>query len=86
MIAKAVYILCAVTSLGCAGLLIRGYLRSRARLLLWSSMSFAGLAVNNILLVVDRLVVPDNDIYMLRLVSALISVSILLYGLIWESE
>lgn len=86
MIARAVYILCALTSLGCAALLVRGYLRSRARLLLWSSLSFAGLAANNILLVVDRLIVPQNDIYMLRLVSALIAVGILLYGLVWESE
>lgn len=86
MIAKAVYILCAVTSMGCAALLVRGYLRSRARLLLWSSISFAGLAVNNVLLVIDRLIVPNNDLYMLRVVSALISVSILLYGLVWESE
>lgn len=86
MLAKAVYILCALTSIGCAVLLVRGYLRSRARLLLWSSLSFAGLAVNNILLVVDRLVVPNNDLYMLRLISALASVAILAYGLIWESE
>lgn len=86
MIARAVYILCALTSLGCATLLIRGYLRSRARLLLWSSLSFAGLALNNILLVVDRVVVPSNDMYMLRLASALISVGVLLYGLVWESE
>lgn len=86
MLAKAVYILCALTSLGCAALLIRGYLRSRARLLLWSSISFVGLAINNILLVVDRLVIPDYDLYVLRLVSALASVVILLYGLIWEAE
>lgn len=86
MLARAVYILCALTSLGCAVLLVRGYLRSRARLLLWSSLSFAGLAINNILLVIDRLVIPDQDLYLWRLVSAFVSVAILLYGLIWEAE
>ena len=86
MIVKAVYILCALTSMACAGLLIRGYLRGRARLLLWSSLAFAGLALNNILLVVDRLIIPERDMYQLRLVTALISVSVLLYGLVWESE
>lgn len=86
MAARAVYVLCALTSLGCAALLIRGYLQSRARLLLWSSISFAGLALNNILLVIDRLVVPDVDMYSIRLVSALASLVVLLYGLIWESE
>lgn len=86
MLARAVYVLCALTSLGCAGLLVRGYLRSRARLLLWASISFAGLAVNNVLLVIDRLVIPDNDLYVIRLISALASVVVLLYGLIWEAE
>ena len=42
MAARAVYVLCALTSLGCAVLLVRGYLESRARLLLWSSVSFVG--------------------------------------------
>ena len=86
MIAKGVYVLCALTSLGCAWLLVRGYLTSRARLLLWSSLSFAGLAANNVLLVVDRVLVPHRDMHEFRLWSALISVAILLYGLVWESE
>lgn len=86
MAARAVYVLCALTSLGCAVLLVRGYLESRARLLLWSSVSFVGLALNNILLVIDRLVVPDVDMYLVRLVTALVSVALLVYGLIWESQ
>ena len=86
MLARSVYVLCALTSIGCGVLLVRGYLKSRARLLLWSSISFAGLALNNILLVVDRVVLPDQDLYIWRLVSALASVVVLLYGLVWESE
>lgn len=36
----AVYVLRALTTLVCAILLTRGYIRSRARLLLWSALCF----------------------------------------------
>ena len=57
-----VYALCALTSTACAVLLLRGYARSHFRLLLWSGLCFVGLALNNILLVVDKQVVPDVDL------------------------
>jgi hypothetical protein len=82
----AVYVVCAVTSVLCAGLLVRSYVRSRARLLLWSALCFVGLAVNNVLLVIDLEVVPDIDLQVLRDVSGLVAVSLLLFGLIWESQ
>ena len=47
--AEAVYLLCAVTSLVCAGLLVRSYRRSRMKLILWTSLCFMGLAINNVL-------------------------------------
>lgn len=84
--APLVYLLCAATSLLCAVLLVRGYRRSRSRLLLWSSLAFIGLATNNALLVVDRLVVKDVDLSTLRLVPAVIGMACLVYGLIWEGE
>ena len=59
VLAIAVYLLCAATSLACAVLLLRGYLRTRARFLLWSSLCFACLAVNNLILFVDKVVLPD---------------------------
>lgn len=40
----AVYILCGLTSVLCAVLLLRSYARKRVRLLLWSGLCFAGLA------------------------------------------
>ena len=85
--AEAVYMLCALTSVICAAMLIRGYLKSRVKLLLWSSVCFVGLAVNNVLLFVDLVVFPGPviDLSLLRSVSALIGISVLLYGLIWES-
>ena len=84
--AETVYILCAVTSLACAGLLVRGYSRSRSRLLLWSSLCFAGLALNNVLLVVDLSLLPDVDLSLARDLSGLAAVLVLLFGLIWESR
>jgi hypothetical protein len=84
--AEAVYLLCAATSSLCAVLLLRAYTRTGTRLLLWSGLCFTGLALNNTLLVVDLIVVPDIDLSTWRLVPAVIGVALLLYGLIWESE
>lgn len=83
---ETVYVLCSLTSIACAALLWRGYRRSRARLLLWSSLCFVGLAVNNVLLIVDVRVVPTTDLSVWRLLPALIGVGALLYGLIWETR
>lgn len=82
----AVFIACALTSVLCVVLLIRGYMASRSRLLLWSSLGFVGLALNNIVLVIDRLVVPDVDLSLLRAIPALAGVSILLLGCIWDAD
>lgn len=84
--ATFVYVLCALTSLAAAVLLLRGYARSRARLLLWSGLCFVGLFLNNVLLIVDERVVPLNDLSAWRSLPALIGVSLLVYGLIWESQ
>ena len=81
-----VYALCALTSVACAWLLLRGYARSRVRLLLWSGLCFAGLAVNNILLFVDLRVLPATDLSVVRTIPAVIGVALLLYGLIWEER
>lgn len=84
--ATLVYALCALTSLACAVLLLRGYLRSRARLLLWSGLCFAGLAANNVILLVDKRVVPAVDLSLWRSLPALAGVAVLLYGLVWETR
>ncbi len=84
--ADAVYLLCALTSLACAVLLLRGYRRSRARLLLWSGLCFVGLFLNNVLLFVDMRVVPEVDLAVIRLVPAVAGVALLLYGLVWETD
>ena len=79
-----VYALCALTSLACAILLLRGFQRSRARLLLWSGLCFVGLFINNALLLVDTRV--PFDLSITRTLPAVLGVLMLLYGLIWESD
>jgi hypothetical protein len=84
--AAAVFIACALTSALCVVLLVRGYLATRSRLLLWSSLGFVGLALNNVLLVVDQLLFPHLDLSLLRTFPALIGVAILLFGCIWDAD
>jgi hypothetical protein len=85
--AEAVYLLCAATSVACAAMLLRAYLRQRTRLLLWSSACFVLLGINNTLLFVDlSLAASDVDLSSWRSATALAGVSVLLFGLIWESR
>jgi hypothetical protein len=81
-----IYSLCAITATLCAVMLLRAYSASRYRLLLWSGLCFAGMAVNNILLVVDKLVLLEVDLSGPRNVVGLVSMLVLLYGLIMDSE
>jgi hypothetical protein len=85
MLANAIYILCALTSIVCAVLLVRGYRRSRVRLLFWSAWCFIGLALNNVLLILDVRVLTQVDLEMWRALPAVVGVSLLVYGLVWES-
>ncbi len=84
--AEAVYLLCALTSILCAVLLFRGHRSNRTRLLFWSSLCFAGLALNNILLFVDLVLVPSIDLTLVRGGVALLALVVLIYGLVWESS
>lgn len=83
---QIIYALCAVTSFACAFLLLRGYFRNRLRLLLWSGLCFAGMFVNNTILIFDRIIFPAVDFSFWRLATALLALLPLLYGLIWEEE
>ena len=85
--AEIVYLLCAATSVLCAALLVRSYRRSRSRLLLWSSLCFLGLVVNNVLLVIDLVVVPTGiDLSYARQGTAMVSLLLLTVGLVWEAR
>jgi hypothetical protein len=82
----AVYILCSLTALACGVLLLRGYGRSRMRLLLWCGVFFLAMAAENALLFIDVVIVPDVDLSDVRRIIPLIGVLLLLYGLIWETK
>ena len=82
----AVYLLCFATSAACAFLLARSYLRTRARLLLWSAACFLLLALNNFVVVIDLLLIPEMSFRLVRTLLALSAVSVLLFGFIWDLE
>jgi len=84
--AELVYFSCGATSLGCAVLLFLSYCRVRTRLLLWSSLGFVGLTINNALLFLDLVVVPGLDLSVLRSGVALVALATILFGLIWEAK
>jgi hypothetical protein len=79
-----IYLLCVVTSLLCAYLLLRAYRRGRTKLLIWSALCFALLALNNLVVAADVLLLPEIDLTFLRLLTSLLAVGVLLYGFIWE--
>lgn len=84
--AALVYFLCALTGLAAFVLLLRSWWLTKARLLFWSALCFAGITATNILLVVDKLVVPLEDLRTPRLLIALVAVLLLVFGLIWEED
>jgi hypothetical protein len=83
-VSVALYVLTIFTTLTCSILLLRAYFKVRMKLLLWSGLCFAGLTVNNLLVFADMIVFPAADLYTYRLAATAISVSLLLYGLVWE--
>lgn len=86
MMVLIVYSLCALTSAACALLLLRAYWRTRARLLLWCGLCFVGLTLNNCLLILDNYVILEVSLLLPRNLTALLSMSLLVVGLIWDSQ
>jgi hypothetical protein len=69
-----------------ATLVLRSFLAGRQRLLFWTGICFVGLAVNNFILFIDKVITPDVDLSFWRNLPALLGLGALLYGLIWEVE
>ena len=86
MMALLIYALCALLSLAIAAMLWRQHARTRSRLLYWTALCFSGLSLNNLLLVVDKLLAPGIDLGLLRQVTALMALGVMLVGLTWEDE
>jgi hypothetical protein len=81
-----IYCLCALTSFVCAWALLRSYFGNRSRILLWTGLSFCFMFLNNVFLILDRIVFPDVDLTPVRLGLALTAVTLLVVGLVWEDE
>ena len=88
LLRMSVYVLCAATSATCAVMLLRGFFRSKARFLLWSSLCFIALFINNLLLMIDRVLIPEVSYFppSWRSAAALVGLSLLVFGLIWDAE
>lgn len=84
--AELVYVLCALTSLACAWLLLRAWRSTRVALLLWCLVGFAGLALNNVVLFIDKVVAPDVDLAAWRGLPATLGVGALVFGLVWDTK
>lgn len=84
--ANLIYLVCAAIALACAVLVLRSYRSTRMRLLFWCGLCFAGMFLSNVLLLIDRLIVPDTDLSTVRLLAGLVALLPLLYGLVWEDE
>ena len=83
--ASAVYLLCALTSVACAFLLLRNYFRRPSRLALWTGLGFAAFALNNVLLFIDMKVIMSIDFLVYRNCAALLGAVLVLYGLLTET-
>lgn len=82
----AVYLLCFATSALCAVMLGVNYRRSGASLLFWSASCFVLLALSNLVMVFDLLVIQWADLQLPRTLLSLAAVSTLLLGFIWNGE
>lgn len=83
--AEIVYVLCALTSMLSAFLLWQSFRKTGFRLLLWSSFCFVGLTFNNMILFVDTILLPQIDLGVIRTMPAVLGLSALLFGFIWET-
>lgn len=84
--ALIIYSLCSWTSFICLWMLLKSYFLTKSKILLWSSLCFSGLFINNILLIIDGFTGPKINLLTLRSTISLISFMFLLFGLIWEEE
>jgi hypothetical protein len=67
MMTLALDMLTLLTTIFCAGLLLRAYQSVRRRLLLWSALCFVGLSISTLLRIVDLRILLATDLYTYRL-------------------
>ena len=54
--------------------------------LLWTGVGFVGLCLNNVVLIIDRLVLPDIDLTVARTLPIVLGMAVMVFGLIWEEK
>ena len=81
-----VYTLCLAASAFCAFLVLHTWRRTRTRLLFWVALGFVFLALNNLFLVGDLVLLPKFDLWAWRQAASAATMGVLLYGFIWEAE
>jgi hypothetical protein len=87
MLSGLVYLLCFLTSAACAALMVRQYSRAPSPILLWSAACFVLLALSNLVVVIDQVMLgPETSLRPIRLILTLSAVMVLLFGFIWEAE
>ena len=81
---EATYVICTITSLASAALMLRSMRGSGGRLLLWGAVFFLGMALNNVALLINAM--TDADLSIAPNIVMLVSIAALLYGLIWDMK
>ena len=85
--AVLIYSLCALVCALCTFLLLRSWISSRYRLLLWTGVCFGALTATNILLFIDKILLgPEIDLSFVRSFVSLGAMAVLLYGLVWDAQ
>ena len=83
----AIYVLCFLTCAAIAALLLRAYGRTRYRVLLWTGLGFLALSLENLILMIDYVFLPDTiDLSGWRKFPALLAGILIVYGLIWDAD
>jgi hypothetical protein len=82
----SIYVLCLLTATGCFLLLVRGFFRSRTRLLLWTGVCFGFLALHSLAVVVELVFLPGANLQLLRHGASLLAASTLAFSVVWEAE
>jgi hypothetical protein len=83
-LAPAVYVLSLLVGALCAALLLKAHRRAPSPLLLPAAICFAGLALNDLGLIVDLFVLPDVSIVAVRSLPAVIGLGVLVRALVKE--
>jgi hypothetical protein len=80
-----VYFFCALLSSLCAVMLFVKFCAAKNRMVFWCAICFGGLALNNMLLFADNIVVP-HDMSSFRAIPALLGLLALIWGGIGEGK